>query len=63
MESSERRSRTWRRYPPLWEWVIPIVLTLIVLAIVTLLVVSVGIVVGWFPIDASLLAGSWLCVA
>jgi hypothetical protein len=42
---------------------VPVVLTLIVAGIVALLVVSVGIVVGWFPIDAAWLAGSWLCVA
>jgi hypothetical protein len=38
-----------RRYPPLYEKIIPIVVGIIVVAIIVLLVFIVGIMVGLFP--------------
>jgi len=38
-----------RRYPPLYEKIIPIVLVIIIVAIIVLLVFIVGVMVGFFP--------------
>jgi hypothetical protein len=37
-----------RRYPPLYEKIIPIVLVIIIVAILVLLVFIVGVMVGFF---------------
>ncbi len=45
---SETKKPPSRQYPPLWEKMIPYLLGFILLAMLILLVVAVGVAMGWF---------------
>jgi hypothetical protein len=49
MSNDNDTEKPTRKYPPLYERVVPIALGIIVLAIVVLLVVVLAVVTGLFP--------------
>ena len=49
MSEEDRKQQTRRRYPPLYERIVPIALALIAFAIIIVLIVIFGVVLGLIP--------------
>jgi hypothetical protein len=49
MSEEDRKQQTRRRYPPLYERIVPIALVLIAFAIIIVLIVIFGVVLGLIP--------------
>ena len=49
MDENEKPGPPKRRYPPLVERLVPIALGLIVVAIIVLLLITLGVALGLFP--------------